>query len=119
LQFFERRSVREGWATCPLTENAFLRILGRSGSSPSLGSTLVARQVLASLLAAPGHHFWPDDISLMDAHLFPALPPSADLTDLYLLALAVKQGGRFATFDSKIDSSLVSGGSAALLLLPG
>jgi hypothetical protein len=56
--------------TCPLTENAFLRILGRSGSSPSLGSTLVARQVLASLLAAPGHHFWPDDISLMDAHLF-------------------------------------------------
>jgi len=118
LRFFERRAVPEGWATCPLTENAFLRIQGRSGSDRSIGSTREARLVLATLLAAPAHHFWPDDLSLADERLFPVLPPFADLTDIYLLALAVKNGGRFATFDSKIDPAFVPGGVQAFYLIP-
>jgi len=117
LLFFEHRAVREGWATCPLTENAFLRIQGRSGSGRRIGSTREARTVLASLLAAPGHHFWPDDLSLMDDSVFPVFPPSADLTDLYLLALAVKHGGRLASFDTRIDPALVPGGPAAYFII--
>lgn len=118
LRFFEHRAVREGWATCPLTENAFLRIQGRSGSGRAIGSTREARRVLATILAAPGHHFWPDALSLMDDSLFPVLPTAADLTDTYLLALAVKNGGRFATFDSRIDPSTVPGGPVAYLKIP-
>jgi len=117
LRFFEHRAVREGWATCPLTENAFLRIQGRSGSGRSIGSTREARTVLTTLLAAPGHHFWPDDLSLVDDRLFPVLPPSADLTDIYLLALAVKHGGRLVTFDSKINPAIVPGGTQAFFLI--
>ncbi len=117
LHFFQHRAVREGWATCPLTENAFLRIQGRSGSVGSLGSTFQARRVLASLLGAPGHCFWPDDLSLVNDRLLPVLPPAGDLTDLYLLALAVKHGGRLATFDQRIDPALVPGGAAALYLV--
>jgi predicted nucleic acid-binding protein len=44
-------------------------------------------------------------------------PAADDLADIYLLALAVKRGGRFATFDAGLDASLVPGGEAALLKL--
>jgi toxin-antitoxin system PIN domain toxin len=118
LHFFKHRAVQEGWATCPLTENAFLRIQGRSGTGRTAGSTGEARRILASLLAAPGHTFWSDALSLMDDSLFPALPVSAALTDLYLLALAVKNGGRLATFDTGMNPSLISGGQQALYFIP-
>lgn len=118
LRFFEQLATVEGWATCPLTENAFIRILGGGGYPGSPLSTLESRRMLVSLLNAPGHHFWPDDISFSDARLFPALPVAKHLTDLYLLALAVKHGGLLATFDRHIDPSLVPGGPNAFHLIP-
>ena len=54
----------------------------------------------------------------MDDSLFPALPVSAALTDLYLLALAVKNGGRLATFDTGMNPSLISGGQQAIYFIP-
>lgn len=107
-----------GWATCPLTENGALRILGRPGANHGPDSPASARTLLASLLASPGHQFWPDDVSLMDARLFSFLPASKHLADLYLLGLAVKHGGRFATFDQSIDASLIPGGPTAYYLIP-
>lgn len=118
LRFFQNEAVPGGWATCPLTENAFLRILSQPSYPRNLGTTAEARRVLDRLLAVPGHQFWPDDISLADTRLFPTLPASRHLTDLYLLGLAVKHGGRFATFDASMDASLVSGGPAAFRLIP-
>jgi uncharacterized protein len=115
LRFFENEAVRAGWATCPLTENAFMRILSHPRYPRSLGSPAATRRILLRLLAAPGHQFWPDEVSLSDGGLFPALPSSKHLTDHYLLGLAVKHGGRFVTFDSGIDASLIPGGAAALL----
>lgn len=117
LRFFEDEAVRGGWATCPLTENAFIRILSHPRYPRSPGSPIEARRLLLRLLAAPGHHFWPDDLSLADTRVFPGLPHSKHLTDLYLLGLAVKHGGRFVTFDAGVDASLVPGGAAALLRL--
>ena len=118
LRFFENEAVPGGWATCPLTENAFLRILSQPSYPRTLGSPGEARRILNRLLAAPGHQFWADDVSLMDARIFPTLPASKHLTDLYLLGLAVKHGGRFATFDQNIDASLIPGGPQAFYLIP-
>jgi hypothetical protein len=42
---------------------------------------------------------------------------AAQLTDLYLLALAVKRGSKLATFDQRIDPALLTGGAAALHLI--
>lgn len=56
-------------------------------------------------------------LSLSDTRCFPWLTASSDLTDLYLLGLAVQRGGCFATFDTGIDASLIPGGEAALLKL--
>lgn len=118
LRFFEKTATVEGWATCPLTENAFLRILGGRGYHGGLGSPMEVRPLLDALRATPGHQFWSDDVSLMDARLFPSLPASQHLTDLYLLGLAVKHGGRFATFDAGIDAALIPGGPAAYYCIP-
>jgi len=118
LRFFRDQAVPEGWATCPLTENAFLRILGQPGYPRSFGSSADARRVLQRLLAAPGHVFWPDSLSIADTRLFPSLPASKDLTDLYLLGLAVKNRGRFATFDRRLNPALIPGGTDAYLVIP-
>jgi len=117
LHFFEHRATREGWATCPLTENAFIRILGSQAYPGGPASTTAARVVLSSILRAPGHQFWSDDLSLADSAVFPNLPASSNLTDLYLLALAVKHGARLATLDRGINASLIPGGESALLIL--
>ena len=118
LRFFEQEAVPGGWATCPMTENAFLRILSHPSYPRTLGNPMESRRVLERLLASPGHHFWPDDLSLTDSRLHPELPASKHLTDHFLLALAVKHAGRLATFDSGINANLVPGGRAALHVIP-
>jgi hypothetical protein len=83
-----------------------------------MNSSSSARILLHSLLSSSGHQFWPDELSLMDPFLFPSLPGLRHLTALYILGLAVKHGGRFATFDAGIDPSLIPGGSSAYYLVP-
>lgn len=114
---FFKNALKTGWATCPLTENALLRIVGSPAYPGGPGSVEETRKQFAKYLAAPGHQFWPDEISLIDRRLFPALPPAKALTDIYLLALAIKRQGQFATFDGKIDPSAIPGGPAALHVL--
>ena len=117
LRFFEQTAVRHGWATCPLTENAFLRIVGGASYPGGPGTTGEARRMLHSLRGAPGHQFWPDTVSLVDSKVFPDLPAAKDLTDTYLLGLAVKNGGRLATFDRHFDPARIPGGAQALEIL--
>jgi hypothetical protein len=116
LSFFKRNS-NSGWATCPLTENGLLRILGNPLYPGGPGSPEEARILLRSLTAMPGHQFWPDELSLIDPRIFPNLPASKSLTDLYLLALAASRQACFATFDRRIDPSLLPDGPAAFYLL--
>jgi toxin-antitoxin system PIN domain toxin len=117
LRFFEKRAVVEGWATCPLTENAFIRIFGGPHYPGGPRSTAEARRVLNSIRTAPGHQFWPDDLSLTDTHMLPVLPTSEHLTDIYLLALAVKNGGKLATLDASINPTHIVGGASALHII--
>ncbi len=114
--FFKTNSLA-GWATCPLTENGLLRILGNPSYPNGPGSPENARILLTSLTARPGHQFWPDAHSPLDVARHPKLPTSKHLTDVYLLALAVSRNARFATFDRRIDLSLVPGGEAAIHLI--
>jgi uncharacterized protein len=103
-----------GWATCPLVENGYLRIVGAAAYPHGPGSPALAAQSLRSAKEQPGHQFWPDDLSLADPAKFPTLPASQHLTDCYLLALAVARGGKLATLDLRIDPTWVAGGHAAL-----
>lgn len=101
-----------GWASCPLTENAVIRIM----SHPSYSTTrhFTAFEIitaLASFASGTDHLFWPDDLSFRDHTVFDPskIHGPKQLTDLYLLALAMTQGGRLATFDQAIPLSVVKG----------
>jgi uncharacterized protein len=109
----------KAWATCPLTENGVLRILGHPRYPNSPGSPAAVAELLTSFRKLPGHDFWPDDISLLDHNNFdPArLLDSAHVTDSYLLALALAHKGQLATFDQGIPTQSVMNGSAALCLI--
>jgi toxin-antitoxin system PIN domain toxin len=103
----------QGWASCPLTQNGFIRIM----SSPGYPRPLIvanAISVLRAQVALAGHAFWPDDVSLLDKALFhhDRILGPRQLTDVYLLALAVKHGGRLATLDRAIPAQAVRGAEA-------
>lgn len=99
-----------GWATCPITENGCIRILGKI-SYPTIGlTTEQVREILARFTQSADHTFWPDSITLLDSERFPlaGFGPK-NLTDLYLLGLAHKNRGRLVTFDGGIQWSAVAG----------
>ena len=116
LAFFPSAQAR-GWATCPITENGFLRILGHPRYRQGPGTAQGARPLLAALCASPGHQFWSDEATLRDTRRLAELPASSQLTDVYLLALAAERGGQLATFDRRIDPAWVAGGTKALRVL--
>lgn len=109
-----------GWRTCPLTENGLVRIISHSKYPNSVASPAFGLDLLRQLTGLPGHGFWADDASLADPRLFDArhLLTSSQITDAYLLGLAVRHGGRFATFDKRLSSSPVRDGQKALMILP-
>lgn len=99
-----------GWASCPMTQNGCVRII----SQPSYERPVPLGQAintLQQLCQSPRHQFWPDNISLLDAAVFDhsKIHGPRQLTDLYLLALAVKHRGCFVTFDGAIALSAVRG----------
>ncbi len=107
----------DGWATCPITENGFIRILGHINYPDGPKSTRATRELLSALCSQPGHQFWADSISLRDSDQFSELPISKNITDYYLLASAVTNKAKLATLDKRIDPSAMKGGEAALCLI--
>lgn len=113
------RTGRKSFATCPLTENGLIRIVGhpKYPNTPGPPSTVV--QSLVAIRGLPGHHFWPDKVSVADPAFFATalLSSHARVTDSYLLALAHANGGRLATMDNKLATEVVPDGKAALELI--
>ena len=112
---------QSGWATCPLTENGLVRVIS-TPSYPGRRTTVQdAVQRLTSFRGSGGHTFWPDSASLCDALLIRPthLVGHRQLTDVYLLALAVTHGGQLATFDRSIPLAAVDGAKAGHLAFIG
>ena len=61
-QWFARNS-KQGWATCPLTQAAFVRILSNPAFSPHAVTPQEALNVLSTNLQHPGHQFAPNSIN--------------------------------------------------------
>jgi uncharacterized protein len=102
-------------ATCPLVENGVIRVLnlpsyGRRGA---VGLAAV-RERLRQACDELDHEFWPDDVSLRDdAHVdFSRIHGHQQITDVYLLALAVKHKGCLVSFDRAIALSAAVGAQA-------
>ena len=113
------RVGKRSFATCPITENGLLRIGGHPKYPNSPGPPSSVAPLLASMRTLPGHHFWPDKISIGDAlHIDATLLSShSRVTDSYLLALAQAHGGRLASMDRKLAVDAISGGAASLEII--
>lgn len=111
-------NAEAGWASCALTQNGFVRIACQPGY-PRPARMFDALAVLRDQIALPDHEFWPDAISITDGNVFDhtyILGPK-QITDVYLLGLAVRNGGRLVTFDRGLPLKAVRGAEGRHLVV--
>lgn len=118
LDFFETERLQI--ATCPLVENGVIRVLnvpgyGRIGP---VGFEAVAAK-LRDICAELDHEFWADDLSVRESELvnWSRVLGHNQITDVYLLALAVTNKGCLTTLDHHVALSTVVGATSANLRL--
>lgn len=111
------KNIDLGWASCPITQNGCIRIMSQPNYPGAIPAVQVATR-LAEAAASPLHVFWPDNVSLLDPERFDwsRLLGHRQVTDVYLLTLAVGNGGRFVTFDRRITTDFVKGASTDQLV---
>ena len=98
------RAERAGWATCPITESGCVRVLctpAFTANPPSVHAAIRLVQTLTQ--SGRKHHFWTDDLTLsaVGVRWRNRLGPK-QVTDAYLLALAIHRKGKLVTFDRRI-----------------
>lgn len=96
-------NVASGWASCPLTQNGCVRIMSQPVYPNARPAAVIAAR-LREAAQTPLHEFWPDQLSLLDEAVFDwqQLFHPRQLTDAYLLALAVRHDAVFVTFDHAV-----------------
>ena len=94
----------KGWATSPIVETGFVRILSNPAFSRRAVTPVEAIDALRITLEHPGHQFWADDISVPEGLVSIAKGISGHqlVTDAYLVALAIHHRGKRATLDQRI-----------------
>lgn len=107
------------WASSPLTQNGCVRILSQPGYPNTLG-IVDAVERLREAVSTPHHQFVADDISLLDDAVVDTrnLSGPGQITDVYLLALAVAHGARLVTLDKYVSLTTVrAAGQASLIVI--
>lgn len=110
---------RGGWASCPLTQAAFVRIISNPAFSRDAVTPIHAVKILEAALQHPRHQFWPDEIGLIEA-LQPVakrLVGHQQISDAYLLGLAIKRKGKLLTMDRSVSALLPHSEHNALTVL--
>jgi hypothetical protein len=119
-QWFGRNRNR-GWATSSITINGCVRIMSNPAyrSVEATAADVILR--LRTVCSSQNHHFWNDDLSLVDGAIFrpEAVVSHRQITDIHLLALAIRHGGRLATFDRSIPLKPVVGAKSDSLEIIG
>jgi uncharacterized protein len=115
-QWFGAEAAK-GWASCPITQNGCVRIMSHPGYPNSRPVNEIVER-LREPCSTHVHQFWPDDLSLLDSTTVDPtrIHGPRQITDLYLLALAVRHGGRLVTFDESISIDAIRGGTKKHLL---
>lgn len=110
-------NASDGWASSAITQNGCVRIMSHPGY-PNAHSVKEIAQRLRSATADRTHAFWTDTVSFLDEELIDPtrVHGPRQITDVYLLALAVANGGRLVTFDASIALEAVKGATLGHLL---
>ena len=110
-------NAARGWASCPFTQNGCVRIMSHPGYPRSLPPSAVMERLLLAT-NHPSHEFWPADVTLLDRGVAnpSRIHGPRQVADVYLLALAVRHGGRFVTLDRSVPLSAVPGANRSHLI---
>jgi len=110
--------IGAGWASCPITENGFVRVVSQPGYPSPIAVNEAIRR-LDNATSTAHHEFWSCDLSLLDERLVERrqLLGHRQVTDVYLLATAVANGGRLVTFDRGVPLPAGHGATAEHLLV--
>ena len=96
---------RKGWATCPFTQCGFVRLSSNPGIIPEATSPQDALALLREMTQVGKHVFWPDDADLASPEMpTDLLVGHRQVTDAYLLGLAVAHNGSLVTLDTGVRS---------------
>jgi uncharacterized protein len=99
--FTENR--RHGFRSCPITQAGTVRILAHPRYGRDSMTLAGAQGALRDLIALPEHGFWPVNFALAEAiELAGPITGHQQITDAYLVALAIANGGILATFDRRV-----------------
>ena len=111
-------NIKAGWASCAITQNGCVRIMSQPGYPNALPAAGVAQR-LREATVAEHHLFVPGDVSLLDTQHFDAdqLLGHRQVTDAWLLGLAVWHGLRFVTFDANMPLRVVRGANLAHIVV--
>jgi hypothetical protein len=109
-QWFQRCGARS-WATCSLTQAGFVRIISNPKFLEHAPHISEAVDMLRVLTKLPGHRFWTMDVNFIEAiePVEERLFGHQQVTDAYLLGLAIKKKGKLATFDRGLK--ILAGGA--------
>ena len=112
------REIEQGWASCAITQNGLVRVMSQP-RYPNAVTTAEAAERLAAAARDPHHVYWPCDVSLLDEAIVDRsrLHGPRQVTDVYLLALATANGGRFVTFDTTVPIAAVPSAQAGNLFV--
>ena len=115
-QWFEQARRRQ-FATCALTQLAFVRLSSNPRVAGANISPVQAMAALAAWTAHPGHVFWPDILAPVDLPVLnsPAVVGHRQVTDAYLLGLASGYKQKLATLDRALLTFAGATGLAAHL----
>ena len=105
-----RNQARHGWATTPFTQAAFVRIVSQPAFSGSAIGPREAAELLSRNLSHRHHSFFPLDMQIAEvtALCSGGLMGHRQVTDAYLLALAIKRRCKLVTFDSGVGQLLAT-----------
>jgi uncharacterized protein len=94
-------SGKDDWGVCPLTEIGFVRITTNPSFYPGPRTQEQATAILAGLADRPGYCYWPltDGWVALTAPFAARISGHQQVTDAYLLGLAIKENGVLVTFD--------------------
>jgi hypothetical protein len=122
IQNWFRTHHRDGWATCPLTENGMVRVLSQAAYPSGQRSPSEVIEILNALKRAfkDSYQFWPDDLSITDESAFQSalIAGTRQVTDVYLLGLAARHNGMLVSFDRSLAWQAIVGGSQRLINQP-
>ncbi|MCL4694335.1 MAG: hypothetical protein KJ060_17730 [Candidatus Hydrogenedentes bacterium] len=105
-RWFEQNHSK-GWATCPLTQCGFVRVSSNSNIIREAVEPMEALALLRQIVTLNGHTFWPDALPLVDESVpTDLLAGHRQITDAYLLGLAIHNQGRLATLDRGVAALL-------------